>query len=75
MLTKTDIGKLMKIFVTKEEFKEVVNGLKNDIVGFKDAILNEIIKLREDITVIVGYRDMMEDHEQRINKLEKNPSN
>jgi len=61
MLTKIDINKLKEIFVTKDEFKD----LKNDIVTFKDEILHEIIKLRDDITVIIGYRDMIEDHEQR----------
>jgi len=61
MLTKIDINKLKEIFVTKDEFKD----LKNDIVTSKDEILHEIIKLRDDITVIIGYRDMIEDHEQR----------
>ena len=71
MLTKIDINKLKEIFVTKDEFKD----LKNDIVTFKDEILHEIIKLRDDITVIIGYRDMIEDHEQRIIKLEKTEQN
>ena len=71
MLTKIDINKLKEIFVTKDEFKD----LKNDIVTSKDEILHEIIKLRDDITVIIGYRDMIEDHEQRIIKLEKTEQN
>lgn len=71
MLTKIDINKLREVFITKDEFKE----LKNDIVTFKDEILHEIIKLRDDITVVIGYRDMIEDHEQRIIKLEKEDQN
>lgn len=71
MLTKIDINKLREAFVTKDEFKD----LKNDIVTFKDEILHEIIKLRDDITVVIGYRDMIEDHEQRIIKLEKEDQN
>ncbi|MEK7096966.1 MAG: hypothetical protein AAB859_01470 [Patescibacteria group bacterium] len=71
MLTKIDINKLKEVFVTKDEFKD----LKNDIVTFKDEILHEIIKLRDDITVVIGYRDMIEDHEQRIIKLEKTDQN
>lgn len=71
MLTKIDINKLKEILVTKDELKE----LKNNIISFKDEILHEIIKLREDITVVIGYRDMIEDHEQRIIKLEKTDQN
>ena len=38
---------------------------------FKDEILHEIIALRDDFTMISGHRDMLEDHEIRIGKLEK----
>lgn len=48
MLTKIDINKLKEVFVTKDEFKD----LKNNIITFKDEILHEIIKLRDDITVV-----------------------
>lgn len=71
MLTKIDINKLKEAFITKDEFKD----LKNDIVTFKDEILHEIIKLRDDITVVISYRDIIEDHEQRIIKLEKEGQN
>lgn len=64
MLTKTDITKLKGIFA-----------LKDDLVKFKDEILSEIIKLRDDITVVIGYRDMIENHELRITKLEKKTAN
>lgn len=59
MITDVDMKKLERKFATK-----------NDLVDFKDSILNEIIKLREDIEVVIGYRDMIEDHNQRIEKLE-----
>lgn len=71
MLTKIDINKLREVFITKDEFKD----LKNNIVTFKDEILHEIIKLRDDITVVIGYRDMIDDHEQRIITLEKEGQN
>ena len=54
--------------MTKDDAKSFAT--KDDLVNFKDSILNEIIKLREDVTVIVGYRDMIEEHDQRIEKLE-----
>jgi len=59
MITDKDILKLKGVFITKE-----------DMIMFKDQILHEIIKLREDITIVIGYRDMIEDHEVRIDKLE-----
>ena len=66
MITDADVKKLKRVFVTKDEF----SNLKNDIVDFKDSILSEIIKLREDIEVVIGYRDMIENHDRRIEKLE-----
>lgn len=49
---------------TKEE-------LKNDIINFKDQILKEIKKLREDVISVTGYKGKIEDHETRIEKLEQ----
>ncbi|MEK7633626.1 MAG: hypothetical protein AAB437_02170 [Patescibacteria group bacterium] len=59
MITYEDVKKLERKFATKD-----------DLIDFKDSILSEIIKLREDITIIIGYRDMVEDYDQRIEKLE-----
>ena len=63
--TKSDI---------RTEMQDMKKELKVDIVQFKDEVLSEIIKLRKDITVVIGYRDTIEDHENRIQKLEKKPS-
>ena len=51
---------------TKSELKE----LKNDIYLFKDEILHEILKLREDNTIILHQRERIDDHEERLEKLE-----
>ncbi|QQG43989.1 MAG: hypothetical protein HYW86_03955 [Candidatus Roizmanbacteria bacterium] len=67
MLTKSDLEQIKKIINMELE------PLKEDIVLFKDEILYEIIDLRDDISVVVGYRDLIEDHEQRITNLEKTP--
>lgn len=48
----------------KKTSQELKSELKNDILDFKDSILHEIIKLREDITVVIGYSDRIEDHDQ-----------
>lgn len=82
-VTKNDLSKVTSELVeyiqaVRIEFKNDIKNtsqdlkkeLKNDIVDFKNSILNEIIKLREDIEVVIGYRDMIEDHDQRIEKLE-----
>lgn len=70
MITNTDVKKLKEVFATKEEVKDVKTELKADILNFRDQILHEIIKLREDLTIVIGYRDMIEDHENRIGRLE-----
>ncbi len=70
MITDADIKKLERVFATKKELADTTNSLRRDIVDFKDSILSEIIKLREDIEVVIGYRDMIENHDQRIEKLE-----
>lgn len=86
MITDADVKKLERKFATKDDLKKFAtkddlkkcatkDDLKNyatrdDLVNFKDDILSEIIKLREDIEVVIGYRDMIEDHDQRIGKLE-----
>lgn len=54
-----------------EEFK---NEFKNIVIGFKDEILKEIQNLRVDVTIVTGYKDQIEDHEDRITKLEKHPA-
>ncbi len=57
------------------DVKQVIAHVKEDIIQFKDDILHEIIDLRDDITVTTGYRDMIENHEQRITDLEKKKTN
>lgn len=73
MLTQHDEKTIVSI-VQKEVRKEVGSAkreLKNDILQFKDDILTEIIKLRDDLAVTMGYRDKIEDHDTRIDELEK----
>ncbi|MBI5122227.1 hypothetical protein HZA75_00045 [Candidatus Roizmanbacteria bacterium] len=68
--TKEDLEVALEKYATKDDLLNVTKELKNDILDFKDSILHEIIKLREDITVVIGYSDRIEDHDQRIEKLE-----
>lgn len=45
--------------------------VNENIVSFKDEILKEIQDLRADVAITTGYRDMIEDHDQRIEVLER----
>jgi hypothetical protein len=68
----------MTKLLTRNDIKEIVTEivaennkyLKDDILKFKDEILGEIVNLRDDFAVLTGYRDMIEDHGVRIEKLE-----
>lgn len=71
MLTKTDISKLEEKFVTKNDLKNEAKSLKDLIVEFKDTILHEIQGLREDVFIVTGYKDQIENQETRIETLEK----
>lgn len=73
MLTKKDINLLKETFATKDELKEELKkyATKADIVTFKDEILHEIVKLRDEVAIVGGQRNMLEDHDQRIETIEK----
>jgi hypothetical protein len=76
MLTKKDIQDLKEVFVTREEFYdfreevyERFDEVKETIIQFKDAILTEIKAMREELIVVTGYRQHLENHEERITLL------
>ena len=71
MLTNSDINKLKETFATKDELQMAKNDLKNDLVNFKDAILHEILAMRDELSIVLGYREQIENHEHRLEKLEK----
>ena len=69
MLTKSDTQTIKKI--VKELLDEQKVDLEEKLTRFKDEILHEIVDLRDDVAVITGYRDMIEDHEIRLTSVEK----
>lgn len=77
---KEDIG-LFKDQILKEiqslrsEMVDFKREVKNDIVTFKDEIIGEIRDSQTDKELISSYKDDLEDHEVRIAKLERKPSN
>lgn len=73
MLTKSDIHQIRELFteLLTQAFTVVKKELKEEIVIFKNEILKEIQGLREEVAVVTGYKDQIEDHEERITSIEK----
>lgn len=70
MLTQRDIKEIRTI--VKEEVSGNINHLpsKDEFYSKMDELMGEIKAMREEITVVTGYKDQIEDHEIRIGKLE-----
>lgn len=64
MLTKSDLQSLRALI------EELHKTFRNEVVKFKDEILKELVKIRQDYEVMKGYKDQLEDHEERLTKLE-----
>lgn len=71
MLTRTDWKKLEEKFATKQDLQREIKSVKDLMIEFKDAILHEIKGLREEVAIVTGYKDQIEDHEVRIDTIEK----
>lgn len=57
--------------VLKEEIQSVEKRFENKVLEFKDAILKEIKDMRDEVAIVGGQRDMLEDHDQRIETIER----
>lgn len=66
--TKNDIKDHLVAFEKRMDKKYAS---KDDIISFKDEILHEIKGMREEVTLVIGYKDQIEDHETRIETVEK----
>lgn len=69
MLTKSDLKAIKK--VVNESTQNLDVKLANNTIKFKDEILKELENLRAEIIMMQGDKDQIEDHDQRIQKLEK----
>lgn len=77
--TKTDLKALEKRIrqASKGDLKALEERIdrryasKADIISFKDEIIHEIKGLREEVTIVIGYKDQIEDHETRLETVEK----
>lgn len=74
-LTRQDfteiLQKELKNFATKDDLNALENKFETKVIEFKDVILKEISDLRVDVAIVTGQRDMLEDHDQRIETIEK----
>lgn len=65
MLSKIDLIAIRNLIQESEK------ALKNEVVKFKDEILGRLDKIEQDLAIMNGYGDQLEDHETRIKNLEK----
>ncbi len=76
MITKKDIEELKKTFPTKEEMTEAIQkavqgGIRDTKPYWLDEMMGEIKKMRDEVAIVGGYKDQIEDHEIRIETVEK----
>lgn len=72
-LTRKDLQEELKDYPTKVDLQNELknSATKDDLITFKDEILHEIVKMRDEVAIVGGQRDMLEDHDQRIETMEK----
>ena len=80
MLTKNDLKAIKQIVqetaATKDDLdklvsKNVFDQFKDRILTLLDKVLGELKAIREEQTIITGYKDQIENHDTRIDKLEE----
>lgn len=57
--------------VLKQEIQFVEKRFGSNVLEFKDAVLKEIKDMRDEVAIVGGQRDTIEDHDQRIETIEK----
>ena len=75
MLTKNDLD-LIRHVVREEIDVQVDKKLKylptkEEFYTWMDKLMTELQDLRDDVSVVTGYKDQIEDHEGRLVKVEK----
>lgn len=54
-----------------EKFDQKLAQFKNEIITLLDKVMGELKAIREEQTIIVSYKEQIEDHETRIGKIEE----
>ena len=55
----------------REEMGQLREEIKDRIYRSEDKILKELADMRDELTITSGYSDRLENHEERIETLEK----
>ena len=55
----------------REEMSQLREEIKDRIYKSEDKILKELADMRDELTITSGYSDRLENHEERIEILEK----
>lgn len=80
MISKKDITLIKELFddsfqtgfsQVQDHFENKVSKFKDEIITKLDKVLKELKTVREEQTVQSGYKDQLEDHDNRIHKLEQ----
>lgn len=72
MLSPADLRAIQNVIeVSQKPIKGEQESLRGDLLIFKDEILSEVRATRQELSIIIGYRDQIEDHETRLFKVEK----
>lgn len=67
MLSVKDLDEIRELI--KDATKHLPS--KDDFYKKMDELMKELKAMREEVTVITGYKDQIEDHETRIDKVEE----
>ena len=83
MLTKKDLKLIAELYnesrkefargfgQLKEEMSQLREEIKDRIYKSEDKILKELADMRDELIITSGYSDRLENHEERIESLEK----
>ncbi|MBI5400267.1 hypothetical protein HZB07_06675 [Candidatus Saganbacteria bacterium] len=66
-ITNKDVEKLKEVFATREDLKAGLSGLRREVMGALDDVMNELVKAREDRTLAIG-KDREQD--RRLDSVE-----
>lgn len=70
MLTQKDLDEINKLIDKKFDEKLKYLPTKDEFFGAMDKLMKELKAMREEVTVVTGYKDQIEDHETRLGKVE-----
>ncbi len=73
MLSKNDLEQIKDIITQaiQTSEKNIKAELKEEILQFKDEVMGRFQHIDEEIAILAGHQDVWEDHENRIQNIEK----